>query len=81
MRERLHAKCVQVVFHCVRVHKCVSEGRVTYQNDPCPSGPAGKRPTVEELNAERLKRMQQNATAIGRPRAAFDVAAWAREFV
>jgi processive 1,2-diacylglycerol beta-glucosyltransferase len=30
---------------------------------------------------KRLKRMQQNATAIGRPRAAFDVAAWAREFV
>lgn len=45
------------------VHKCVSEGRVTYQNDPCPSGPVGKRPTVEELNAERLKRLQRQPAA------------------
>jgi len=41
------------------VHKCVANGRTTYQSDPCPSGTDRKMPTVEELNAERRKRLQQ----------------------
>lgn len=39
------------------MNKCVIQGSVTYQHDPCPSNQARKRPTVEELNAqEKLKR-------------------------
>jgi hypothetical protein len=39
------------------MNKCVIQGTVTYQHDPCPSNQPRKRPTVEELNAqEKLKR-------------------------
>lgn len=43
------------------VFKCVTNGSVTYQNDPCPSREIRKTPTVEQLNAERQKRLRQSA--------------------
>lgn len=40
------------------IYKCLIDGRVTYQSDPCPSGKIQKRPTVDELNAARKKNAQ-----------------------
>lgn len=45
------------------VYKCTANGLVTYQSGPCPSGESRKQPTVEQLNAERHKRLQQAADA------------------
>ncbi len=39
--------------------KCASNGKVTYQSIPCTSGERRDTPTVEELNAERQKRLRQ----------------------
>ena len=36
--------------------KCVVNGTVTYQQGPCPSDQTGKRPSLEELNAEAKAR-------------------------
>ena len=49
------------------IHKCIINGSVTYQSDPCPSGDAGKRPTVEQLNAEQRKRQLQAGDATVSP--------------
>ena len=48
------------------VFKCTSHGAVTYQSSPCPSGEARPPPTVEQLNAERQKRLREagNAPAV-----------------
>jgi hypothetical protein len=43
------------------VYKCATNGSVTYQSDPCPSGQARKSPSVEQLNAERHKKLRQSA--------------------
>ena len=44
----------------VQVFKCTVNGAVSYQSIPCPSGPPGKQPTLEQLNAaEKLKRERQ----------------------
>jgi hypothetical protein len=44
--------------------KCVVNGSVTYQQGPCPSEDTGKRPSVEELNAEvKARRAAAAATA------------------
>ena len=40
-------------------HKCISNGSVTYQNTPCPPIESRKQPTVEQLNAERKKKLAQ----------------------
>jgi hypothetical protein len=45
------------------IYKCVEQGRVTYQNDPCSTGAPGPRPTVEQLNAQRKKQQQQAGQA------------------
>lgn len=42
------------------VHKCVVDGRVIFQGSPCASGNPARQPTVDEMNAERKKRL--NAT-------------------
>jgi hypothetical protein len=43
-----------------QVFKCTINGTVSYQSVPCPSGPPGKQPTLEQLNAaEKLKRARQ----------------------
>lgn len=43
------------------VHKCVINGTVTFQRDPCPSGVPARPPTKEELNADRKKRTSGTA--------------------
>ena len=42
-----------------QVYRCSIGGSVTYQRDPCPSGESKPPPTVEQLNAERQKRLRQ----------------------
>ena len=39
------------------IHKCVVDGQVVFQGSPCASGNPGRQPTVDELNAERKKRL------------------------
>lgn len=43
--------------------KCIVNGTVTYQQVPCPAEQAGKRPTLEELNAEARRRRAEAASA------------------
>ncbi|MCV2360494.1 excalibur calcium-binding domain-containing protein [Paucibacter sp. TC2R-5] len=45
------------------IFKCSQKGSVTYQSDPCPVDGPRTVPTVEQLNAERLKLKQQQETA------------------
>ena len=40
-------------------NKCSVNGSVTYQSTPCPSNEVRPRPTVEQLNAERQKKLNQ----------------------
>lgn len=42
-----------------QIHKCNINGSVSYQTVPCPSGQARRTPTVEELNAERQRKLHQ----------------------
>jgi hypothetical protein len=42
-----------------QLYKCTVNGSVNYQQSPCPSTEARKPPTVEELNAERQKKLAQ----------------------
>lgn len=52
------------------IYKCVVKGVVTYQADPCPSGHTRNHPTVEQLNAERKKRLSaplDGAAALAAP--------------
>jgi excalibur calcium-binding domain-containing protein len=41
------------------VYKCIINGTVTYQTVPRPSGEVRRVPTVEQLNVERQKKLQQ----------------------
>ena len=41
-------------------YKCSVNGMTHYQQTPCPSGEIKRPPTVEELNAERQKRLLQD---------------------
>ena len=43
-------------------NKCIRDGSVTYQNTPCPTTEKTRQPTVDELNAERKKRLDQKKT-------------------
>ncbi len=45
------------------VNKCIINGSVTYQQEPCPTGQVRKPPTVQELNAEEKKRREAAAAA------------------
>ena len=49
------------------VHKCVVNGTVTFQSDPCPSALPRKTPTKEELNSERKNLVQATNPASSRP--------------
>jgi hypothetical protein len=41
-------------------YKCTINGSITYQGEPCPTvEPPIKRPTVEQLNAERQKKLRE----------------------
>lgn len=44
------------------VHKCVTNGAVTYQQDPCPSTQARKDPSLAELNAAEKRRRAATAS-------------------
>lgn len=46
-----------------QIHRCTIDGTVTYQSVPCPSGSTRAAPTVQQLNAERQKRLRQAAAA------------------
>jgi hypothetical protein len=48
------------------INKCVINGSVTFQSDPCPSNEARKAPTVDQLNAEQKKRAEAAASAPAR---------------
>ncbi|MBK6851048.1 MAG: excalibur calcium-binding domain-containing protein [Burkholderiales bacterium] len=50
-------------------YKCTINGSITYQGEPCPtSEPPVKRPTVEQLNAERQKKLRDmGASAASEP--------------
>ncbi len=43
------------------VHKCVVDGKVTFQNSPCATEQPTRQPTVQELNAARKKRLVEAA--------------------
>lgn len=43
------------------VHKCVVDGKVTFQSSPCAADTPSRQPTVEELNAARKKRRAEAA--------------------
>jgi hypothetical protein len=45
------------------VFKCSQQGSVTYQSSPCPVEGPRTVPTVEQLNAERLRLKQQQEAA------------------
>lgn len=47
-------------------NKCVINGTVTYQQDPCPSDQVRKSPTVQALNAEEKR--QRAAAGTSSPR-------------
>lgn len=49
------------------VYKCEADGQVTYQSSPCPSAQPRAQPTVQQLNAERLRRAQASAPAASSP--------------
>ena len=40
------------------VYKCLVQGTVTYQAEPCRTGPAAPRPTLEQLNAARKRQIE-----------------------
>ena len=46
------------------VHKCVVDGQVIFQGSPCASGNPSRQPTVDELNAERKKRLKTAQPAL-----------------
>ncbi len=53
-----------------QVFKCVVNGSVTFQNSPCPVEKQTRHPTKDELNAERKKRLaEQAAQTASAPRA------------
>ena len=51
------------------IFKCTSSGTVTYQASPCPSSEARRTPTVEQLNAERQKKLSLSAEGAGAQKA------------
>lgn len=58
------------------VHKCTdSNGEVTFQNTPCRPEEPGARPTAAQLNAERQKKLRQQAAAASSAQPAAPLAA------
>ena len=51
----------QLVHGASAVHKCVINGGVTFQSSPCPADKPSRQPTVDELNAQRKKRLADAA--------------------
>lgn len=44
------------------VYKCLVQGTVTYQAEPCRTGPAAPRPTLEQLTATRKRQAEAAET-------------------
>lgn len=40
-----------------QLYKCINNGSTTYRNTPCPVSEQRRQPTVEQLNAERKKKL------------------------
>jgi len=53
-----------------QLHKCIDNGAVTYQNMPCPASEPRQRPTLDQLNADRQKKLAQARAAAARASAA-----------
>lgn len=49
------------------VFKCIVQGVVTYQAEPCRTGVARSRPTLEQLNAERKRQAEVADAARAEP--------------
>ena len=49
------------------VHKCTTDGKVTFQSSPCVSDKPSRQPTVEELNVARKKRLAEAAVQAPSP--------------
>lgn len=45
------------------VYKCISNGAVVYQSDPCPSNVRRKEPNINQLNAERMKKRLEDGNS------------------
>ncbi len=45
-------------------NKCLVNGTVTYQREPCPSDQVRKQPTVQELNADEKRRRSTAAASV-----------------
>lgn len=43
------------------IYKCKVQGTVTYQSSPCPAAEPLQRPTLAQLNAERQKKLREQA--------------------
>jgi len=53
--------CTSHVNAANQVFKCVVNGSVTFQSSPCPVEKQTRHPTKDELNAERKKRLAEQA--------------------
>ncbi len=51
----------QLAHSASSIHKCVVNGTVTFQSSPCPADAPSRRPTKDELNAERKIRLSKEA--------------------
>jgi Excalibur calcium-binding domain len=70
----LKAQLILIVLACLAMadpgaiaaptNKCVVDGKITYQQGPCPSNEVRKPPTVQELNAAETKRRAAAASAV-----------------
>ena len=69
----LAAMCMhQTLEAATPVYKCVSNGAVVYQSDPCPSNVRRKEPNINQLNAERMKKLLEDGNSSKTENAATD---------
>jgi Excalibur calcium-binding domain len=45
------------------VYKCISNGAIAFQSDPCPSNTRRKEPNINQLNAERMKKRLEDGNS------------------
>lgn len=45
------------------IYKCTIDGALSYQRDPCPPAEKSASPTVQQLNAERQRKLREAAKA------------------
>lgn len=55
------AMCIHQAIEAAQpVYKCLSNGAVVYQSDPCLSNIRRKEPNINQLNAERMKKLLED---------------------